>query len=189
MPSLYSKPLVESVLDTSALRPDIFTYRVGVEIISKSGKSAVKWSDRTTDFVFGQAVPRCSDHSFLDKISLVPNSGNAVWSIDINSTSDKMQIIQGFVFCEGNDHFRYKKQLVLKDDQNRAFIFDPEPVNRLDVAEAFPEIHYLFNTGFQCIILRELLEKNKMYDVYIRLYNITDASDIRDIATGQKVQS
>lgn len=179
----------ESVLDTSTIRPDIFTYRVGVEIISSSGKRAVKWADRTTDIVVAQAVSRCSDHSFLDKISLFPHSENAVWSIDINSVSDKMQIIQGFVFCEGNDHFRYKKQLVLKDDHDRAFVFNLESVNRLDVAVTFPEVHYLFNTGFQCIILRELLEKNSKYEVYIRLYNIMDASDIRDIATGQMVLS
>ena len=179
----------ESILDTSALRPDIFPYKVGVEIIGSSGKKAVKWTDRTTDMVFPKTVSICSDHSYFDEISLVPNSENAVWNIDINSVSDRMQTIQGFAFCDGNDHFRYKKQLILKDARDRAFIFDTEPVKRLDVAAAFPEIHYLFSTGFRCTILRELLEKNNEYEVYIRLYNTADASDIRDIATGQKVLS
>lgn len=179
----------ESILDTSALRPDIFPYKVGVEIIGSSGKKAVKWTDRTTDMIFPKTVSKCSDHSYADKLSLIPCSENTVWSIDINSVSNRMQTIQGFAFCEGNDHFRYKKQLILKDTRDRAFIFDTEPVKRLDVAATFPEIHYLFSTGFRCTILRELLEKNNEYEVYIRLYNIADTSDIRDIATGQKVLS
>ncbi len=179
----------ETVLDTSVLRPDIFPYRVGVEIIGSSGKKAVKRTDRETCPELPRNISICSDYSYTDKLSLIPRSENAVWNIDINTVSDRMQTIEGFAFCEGNDHFRYKKKLILKDARDRAFVFDTIPVKRLDVAAAFPEIHYLFSTGFRCIILRELLEKNNAYEVYIRLYDSTDPSDIRDISTGQKVLS
>ena len=149
----------------------------------------MKRTDRETCPELPRNVSICSDYSYTDKLSLIPRSENAVWNIDINTVSDRMQTIEGFAFCEGNDHFRYKKKLILKDARDRAFVFDTIPIKRLDVAAAFPEIHYLFSTGFRCIILRELLEKNNGYEVYIRLYDPTDPSDIRDIPTGQKVMS
>ena len=46
---------------------------------------------------------------------------------------------------------------------------------------------FLYNTGFKCYILKDILELGKGYDVIIRLRNQFDSSDIIDILSQRKL--
>ena len=68
-----------------------------------------------------------------------------------------------------------------------AYEFDLHLENRIDVAFAFPNEHFLYNTGFVCYVYENVLKKGQSYDVIIRLQNVFDENDILDITTGQKI--
>ena len=178
----------ECVLAKNKLRMDIMPYKIGILAYDRSGNSFVKWCIQRTDVIRN---PR--SHAFMcsnkSKGIYVPchRKMDVRWYVDYVQTKGDYYEIRGFAFCTGNSHFKYQQTLVLVDKNRMAYEFEVQNEERVDVAAAFPEQHFLYNTGFKCYILCEALECGEEYELVIRLSNQFVLEDVVDIVTGQKI--
>ena len=156
--------------------------------IDKEGKKHIWWNPFLTNGVRNcQNSALYSEHYKLPDSTIYNANKKIEWNIEYAQRNEDGYSIAGWIFCNGNDHYKYDKQLILKssDGTMTAFrVFDQE---RVDVAVTFPEIHYLYNTGFICNVWEKNLEKGMTYDIIMRLENQFDSSDIQDVLTGCQI--
>lgn len=181
----------ECVLDKTQLRTDIMPYKLGVLSFSTDGNRIITWLTDSSDIIRSHTIrPMICARSVLDNFRKHDKSVNVQWFVDYIQKNEMYYEISGFAFYIGNSHFYYQKSLVLLDkDKNIAYEFETNSEERIDVAIAFPEQHFLYNTGFKCYILNEALESGKEYEVIIRLRNRFDSGDIKDVMTSHKVST
>lgn len=179
----------ECVLDKNQFRTDIMQYQMGVLFLLKNGASSVVWWNKKSD-IFRRPRPRkqICHYTQLD-FDNRKDAGAVQWCVDANQQVEEYHEIRGYAFCRGNRHSQYKTSIILAASSQNVYEFDTHSEERLDVASAFPEMHFLYNTGFQCLILPEVLEPDQEYDIIIRLRNQFDSADIRDVVTGQKIRA
>ncbi len=176
----------ECVLSKNQLRMDIMTYQIGV--LSVDGESRyITWWHETNIVRNHIQYKQLSDYNKISNIKLFNNSQDVQWSIDEKLIEEKCYTLSGFAFKQGNTHFLYQQSILLLDNENSGYEFQIQKVERLDVAVAFPEQQFLYYTGFNCYIYKELLQKGKTYDIVIRLINQFDKEDVFDIYTGQRI--
>ena len=109
------------------------------------------------------------------------------WNIDENSYQDGIYKIRGYIYRRGRNHYQYEKSMILVDGDGTTYEFKVHFEERIDVAAAFPNEHFLYNTGFVCYIYENVLKKDRSYDVVLRLQNQFDENDVIDVTTGQKI--
>lgn len=178
----------ECILDRMQIRMDIMPYKIGVLSYDVHGKKIITWLKISSEVVRSHTVrPMICSGSRIDSIIKCDKQTDVQWYIDYIQKKETYYEIRGFVFCVGDMHFQYQKSLVLVDNNNVAYEFEVYNEERIDVAVAFPEQHFLYNTGFKCYILNDALEGSREYDVIIRLRNQFEQEDIEDIVTGQKI--
>lgn len=177
----------ECVLSKSDLRVDVMPYSMGILTTGRDGVRYVCWCGQTKVDRNGQNHPIPAEFQKLDSFQLHENAEDIQRNLDECDNEDGVIRIHGFAFRHGKEHVYYRNSIVLVDENGSAFEFDVQPVERLDVASAFPAEHFLRYTGFLCYIFEGVLEAGREYDVIIRLRNRFDPADIRDVVTGRKV--
>lgn len=179
----------ECILDKKKLRMDIMPYRIGILVYDQLGKGFIRWCVQHTNVIRN---PR-------QKMFISSNKGKGMytpcqykadtqWYIDYVQRKETHYEIRGFAFCSGKTHFQYQQTLLLVDQNKVAYEFEVQNEERLDVAAAFPEQHFLYYTGFKCYILCDVLECGKKYDIIIRLANQFKQDNIVDIETGSELE-
>ena len=179
----------ECVLKKSQLRLDVIPYRLGMLTIGKDGKKILTWCENCEAGRQRNAKPRpmILNYNCLESFEKHDGSAYVQWNIDENSYQDGVYKLRGYAYRRGRQHYQYAKSLLLVNEAGEAYEFDLHLENRIDVAFAFPNEHFLYNTGFVCYVYENVLKKGQSYDVIIRLQNVFDENDILDITTGQKI--
>lgn len=178
----------ECIIDKSIIKVDVLQYRIGMQIIDTDGVSHVIWSNTVTDIDRSfQPFSRYCDMKELSDFSLSDAHKQVFWNIEDCIENANGYNLKGWVFCDENNHFKYKKELVLRPKEGKTLLFEVIDERRLDVSVAFPHIHYLYNTGFRCNIYKDDLEAGTEYEVILRMKNLFNEDDVADVVTGQKV--
>lgn len=184
----YLKSGFECILDKRKLRMDIMPYKIGILAYDKWGKGFIKWTVQRSNVIRN---PRQRMFISFNKSKGIytpyHQETDVRWYIDYVQNKGTYYEIRGFAFCAENSHFKYQQTLLLVDRDKVAYEFEVHSEERVDVAAAFPEQHFLYNTGFKCYVLRDALEGGMEYEIVIRLTNQFDVSDIVDILTDHQV--
>jgi glycosyltransferase involved in cell wall biosynthesis len=179
----------ECVLDKTQLRLDCMPYRIGILFCEKNGKKSLSWQTKAANVIREpKARKQICRHIKLENFREHNKLSGIQWWVDYNQQIEDYYEIRGFAFCKGNMHYQYQTSIILVASDNTAYEFEVLKEERIDVAYTFPKLHFLYNTGFNCVILKKVLESDKEYDVIIRLRNQFDSKDIRDVVTGQKIK-
>ena len=162
-------------------------YQMGVMTISRSGERHIIWIGEMPVIRYPKPRPLVLMDRKLETFRLQQNMDEIHWCLDECEHHDSYYRIRGFAFKRGNDHYRYEKKLILRNQNEEAWEFDMYPEERIDVAYSYPNEHFLFHTGYLCYVYDNVLQKENTYDVIIRLKNRFDYDDIRDIVTGKQI--
>lgn len=178
----------ECILDKKILRTDIIPYKVGIMACDKE-ETVISWSDKVPNIIRNpKARSFMCSYKRIVQYEKHNNDKNINWCVDSIDNKGDYYEIRGFAFLTENAHYRYRKSIFLADSQCGGFEFDVLDEERIDVTAAFPEYHFLYYTGFRCLILKDILEADKEYDVIIRLRNQFDSGDIIDVLTHKKLR-
>jgi hypothetical protein len=177
----------EGVLSKKELRIDILPYRAGVLTVDRAGKKFLCWSRDTDVIRRPKARPIPSGYHKLDQVARHVHHADTCCYLDTCSHEEYFYKISGFAFKQGNDHYKFAKSLVLIDPAGTSYELDVQLEERVDVAYTFSKEHFLYYTGFVCYVFDGMLEAGKEYEVMIRLRNVFNPEDIRDIMTDAKV--
>ena len=177
----------ECVLRKEDLRIDVMPYQVGTLIVDAQGGRHIRWC-RDIDVVRSpKPRPNALADRKLDHFEMHAPGDTVQWYLDDCCQEDGYHRIRGFAFKRGGDHYRYEKTLILHDPNGETLEYDVHLDERVDVAYSFVQEHFLFYTGFVCNVYHTTLRKDGKYQVFIRLKNRFDPSDILDIDTGHTV--
>lgn len=178
----------ECILDKKKLRMDIMPYRIGILAYDRFGKGFIRWCVQHTN-VIRNPRPRMfiSFNKSKGLYKLCHQQAAVQWYVDYVQNKGKYYEIRGFAFCTGKPHFQYQQTLLLVDQNKMAYEFEVHSEERVDVAAAFPEQHFLYNTGFMCYILSDVLEFGMEYDIIIRLTNQFNQGDFVDVVTSHMI--
>ena len=180
----------ECILKKTDLRVDILPMRIGMMQVDPEGKKHFAWCRDTNIIRNPRPRPVALESRRLESFELKENPDQIQWYLDECSHQDIFHKVRGFAFKRGgDDHYRYNKSLILRDEQGNATEIRMHPEERVDVAYSFPREHYLFYTGFVAYVYDHSLEQGKTYDVIIRLRNSLDETDVRDIVTGAQINT
>ena len=111
------------------------------------------------------------------------------WNLEMCVHQQSYHLIRGFAFKRGGDHYLYDKSILLVSKDKKALEFKIRLEERLDVACAYPNEHFLYYTGFECFVLDCMLEEREEYDVVIRLQHRYQSNAVLDIMTGTKINT
>lgn len=179
----------ESVLRFDDLRMDLAEYRVGIMYVLLDGKKVVSWGEKSNLLPYRNDFHPVKHYEKLHSNELYLGDNVLRWSLDDCIYDEKSECItlRGFVFKENSIHHQYLKKIVLKNDSGELCAFDTNDEERIDVAVAFPNETSLYDTGFIVWIYEGMLDKDREYDVYLRIENRFDESDIWDISTNKRL--
>lgn len=177
----------EGVLRKKDLRVDILPYQIGVMTKTQEGNCYLSWCKEMNVIRNPKPRPLALEYQIIESFVRKEPCADAQWYMDACQHIDSYHEVRGFAFVKGNVHHRYNKSLILRDCEGKAYEFDVQPEERIDVAYTFFEEHFLYYTGFVCYIYDAVLEANQEYDLIIRLKNQFDPEDVRDIVTGHKI--
>ena len=177
----------EGVFSDQELRIDMIPYRTGVVTVDRSGKRFLCWCRNTDVIRRSKARPIPPTYRTLDQVARHVHHADTSCFVDACNHEECFYKISGFAFKQGNDHYRYAKSLVLIDPTGTSYELAVQLDERVDVAYTFPREHFLYYTGFVCYVFDGMLEAGNEYEVMIRLRNVFDPEDIRDIMTDEKV--
>lgn len=164
----------EALIDIRTVKLNIIPYMLGLEIIDSEGYSHVKWFDHNCRREYPPMLRQYNDPVMLDCPDEQLNGLDVKFSIDEIIKLDSGIKIRGYAFLDGNNHYLYNKSIVLCDKNGRILKFETIPEERVDVALAFPQIHYVSNTGFVCYVLNDFLTKDEKYSLGIMFENDID---------------
>ena len=180
----------EAVIDKRKLRLDAMQYKIGVVTIDKKGKRHIWWNPFLTSGARNyQNTTLYSEHCKLSNEQIHGCNKKVEWNLEYVQQDEKQYNIAGWIFCGENEHYKYDKHLILKSEDGDMIMFEVFDQERIDVAVAFPEVHYLYNTGFICNIWKKNLVAGKVYDIVLRLKNQFDNADIQDVLLGGKIKN
>ena len=177
----------ECVLRKQDLRVDIMPYQMGVLTIGRDGRRYLAWCQESGVIRNPMPRPIPLPNKIISFGESKMDPSNVQWWMDECLRDESFYRIRGFAFVRGNDHYRYHKSLILRDRDGEAYEFEVQLEERVDVAYAFPNEHFLFYTGFVCYIYDSVLKPEREYEVYIRLRDQFEGNNIYNIATGQTV--
>ena len=177
----------ECVLSKAELRVDVLPYLMGVMTIGRTGKRYVCWCKETDVVRTPKPRPVALGSKVLDEFIISEGTLDVNWYIDECQRTDFYYKIRGFAYRRGEDHYRYRKTLILSDDSGMAYEFEVQQEERIDVAYSFAKEPFLYYTGFVCYLFESMLKPDTEYRVAIRLSHQGDPSKVCDIQTGKTV--
>lgn len=178
-----------SVIELSKIRADIIPYQLGIQIVDSKGNSSVKWTDKFTGTAH-ETRPVIAYNRWDRLAEFKPGTVNkpVSWCIDEILKEDKFVRIRGFAYCDNDNHYQYKKSVILKPEKGECLQFEVTQEERIDVATAFINVNFLYGTGLCCVILKNLLKSNTDYKLYIHMENVWDKNGSQDIDTGKTIR-
>ena len=180
---------MESIVDKAALRMDILPYVCGILLCTVSGRKYVIWKDKSPVVRSPKERPQISECTVSEGFVQHPASRELSWYLDEHDRKEDHFSIRGFAFVKNNLHYQYRLRVFLLPEEGKAIEVRHCHEERVDVAYSFPELHFLYETGFQCRILPEQLESGRSYQILLRLENQFEKADIQDIPTGQVLEA
>ena len=75
------------------------------------------------------------------------------------------------------------------DEDDNVIECEHKVMERVDVAAYYPLRHFLYDTGFKCLVSRKSLHDDRTYRLIIRLKNIEDDGESCDIDTEKTIQT
>ena len=121
------------------------------------------------------------DYKELPDAAFSESEKKTAWFLEEKKEDKKGIYLRGWAFCDGNQHYKYKKKLLLIAEDGSAQSYDVMEEERADVAMSFPKLHYLYDTGFVCCIYKNNLKKETKYKVVLRLSNVFEKDDVQDV--------
>jgi len=179
---------VECILRQSDLRVDLFSYQVGILLISRTGRRHLHWGGETPIVENRGARPAATGVRPIRQFAPCGTGADVAWSLDVCRPVEAGYELSGYAFKQGGDHYLYTNSLVLYDDAGNGFEVEVQPERRVDVACAFPKEHFLWDVGFSCGLVEGMLRRGVRYNVVIRLTHRFDPDDVRDVLTNQIVE-
>lgn len=168
----------ECLVRKQQLRIDYVPYEYGLQIITPEGKNHISWLGKKSDVAFtddsqstwGEILQY--DVSLLDHIEEnMEDTKKATWCLDqIILTEASTLRISGWAFLRDALHYQYKTRVLLQTDDGRDYALRTVDLNRPDVTLCFPDIRFLYHTGFLCDVSYYLLPKGK-YEIVLELKN------------------
>lgn len=173
----------ECVLRPEDLRMDIMSYTLGTMTVDQNDQKYIHWC--TSSPVIRQSKPRGMDLGTkeMGQAKIMDRSSECAWYLDSCVHNKNYHRICGFAFKRGNEHDQYRTTLLLVEEGGQTICCTPQKDERIDVACAFPQEHFLLNTGFVCYVFDSLLKSNGRYRLIIRLTNQFYPEDVLDIPT------
>ena len=169
-------------VDPKLICASLMPYTVGVLLTFDDGCTAFKWSDKVPTIKEMEKHPEYGKMLRLEELDL--NCRNVCHcAIDKTVCTENTVEISGWGFCNGSDHYRYNTYIILKGESGDIYKISTAAKKRLDIATAFPDIHFINQVGFSCFIMRDALEGNGKYEILIRFENKFDSGDITDVKT------
>lgn len=180
----------ECILDKKIFSTDIMKYKIGILTVDNDGISHIFWSNISTNIslISGNNL-RYSEGKMIEEESLQNSAREIAWNIDNIESNDESFFIRGWLFCDWNEHYKYKKDLILKSEDNQLMLFDVIDENRIDVAKEYCNFHFLQNSGFSCRILKKYLKQDEKYEIVLRLTNKFDNTDINNVLTEKIIKN
>ncbi len=175
-------------------RADIMPYRLGVMTLMPDGRRLVCWC--------GEQIPverymeeklQYTDCKALPEkytsAAIVTEDRNheVIWYMDDFEEYEGGYLIKGFAFADREDHYRFDLNVLLVSDDGDVISCKRQILERVDVASYYPLKHFLYNTGFRCLILENKIDKDKTYRLIIRLQNRENPAESIDVETGCKI--
>lgn len=178
----------EAKIDRRKMAMDIMRYQIGVLAVASDGKKYSYWSPQKSTITRRYAhMPVFSPCRVYAEGILYPASKRIEWNLEHIETNERGYRIVGWAFCNGNEHYQYEKQLLLKGSDGTLLVFDVEAQERTDVAAVFPTVHFLFGTGYYCHVWKGYLKPGVEYSIVLRLRHLFDEKDIQDVEIGKKI--
>lgn len=178
----------ESVLRRNDLRIDLMVYRLGVMVIGRDGTRYLKWCRNIEIERNPKNQVLIFENNPLENFELHDRQEAIPWSLEQCEQKQGYWFIKGFAFKNSWDHYRYETSLILLGSDGTASELDIQPEERLDIAYAFPEQHFLYYTGFSSYLFDSTLKPGVEYELVIRVKSLYDPMDWYDIMTGQKIR-
>ena len=178
----------EAKIDKKKLGADTMRYQMGVLTIAPDEKKYIYWSPKKTtiarDYDHMPVYSPCEE--YVGGI-LHPANKRIEWNLEYINPDESGYRIAGWAFCSGNKHYQYEKQLLLKGSDDTLLVFEVEEQERMDVTAVFPDVHFLFGTGYYCHIWKGWLKTGVEYDLVLRLKHRFDEQDVQDVEVGKKI--
>ena len=178
----------ECIVDTNCIRMDVIPYRLGIQIIDTEGISHIYWEENYRPVMRNTWFKRryCSGRELPDYI-FHKHTCDIRYYIDFIGKCDEGLRINGWAFCNGDKHYRYRTSLILEGAKGNVYECELPLKERSDVAVAIPEVKFICKTGFDAIFSLSSFEKNMKYIVILRFTNVIMTDDVQDIRVGELV--
>ena len=189
------------LLKKEDLRMDVIPYHIGVLTVDKDGKKLVAWTGKKIPAMrepfpkkqYGRQVNLDEIKNAAGKTenaaaNTSESGGNApkmtevLWGLDDISSDEYTICIEGYAFMDTPYHYDYDTYIEIGGKA-----FTVQRMERADVAAFYPEKHYLYYTGFRCVIRKDAPDAGKKAEPVIVLVNRNDKSDITRIKTGRTI--
>lgn len=178
----------ECIVDINYIRMDVIPYRLGIQMIDTEGISHIYWEDNYRP-VMRNAIFRkryCSVRELPDYIFHKPTC-DIRYYIDFMGKCDDGLRFDGWAFCNGDNHYRYRTSLILEGVKGNVYECELPLKERSDVAVEIPEVKFICKTGFDASFSLSSFEKNMKYNVILRFTNVIMTDDVQDIRVGELV--
>ncbi len=177
----------ECVLDKADLRVDIMRYRCGVLMVTADGRRFLRWGEKTPIIRNPKTRPLPAEFVKLDSYQPQENVEGITWYLDECCQKESYFYLRGFAFKNGDVHYLYEKSIVLVDSSGTAYEYEVLPEERVDLAYVFVSEHFLFYAGFECFLYNAQLKPGEEYEVFIRLKNRHNPSEVYDMRTDGRI--
>ncbi len=147
------------LLKKEELRTDVIPYHLGVMTIDKDGTKIVTWCGQRTP-VMREPFPKKQYCKLFEQTANETNaeendSKETIWGMDKISSDENSLYIEGFAFADLNYHYDYETYIGIGNA-----LYTVQKIERADVAAYYPSKHFLYYTGFRCVIDRNTLAEN-----------------------------
>ena len=161
----------ECVLDPCVFRNDLMIYRLGI-LTSVDGQNYISWRQQPLfpEWHLDSQLP-------FNELITEPFEAKSCSEIPLRFHLDTVQqledgfLIRGWAFFEDPQEYLYKPEIILVDEKGKTTHFEADAVHRLDVSNAYPQMHFLYTAGFRCSIYAGHILMNHSYKIILRMTN------------------
>ena len=176
----------ECVIDRNVLSLEDIRYKIGILTIDKENVKHIVWLLSTSMMALERKIPSFANKEKLYITDKIENtSKRVIWNFDEIVDSSEDIYLRGWGICDEKYSYKYKAEIILRGEEE-AYIYEADKKSRFDVAISMPNLHFIYNTGFVCRILKKSLKKGD-YDIILKYTNKLDKDDINYVITDKKI--
>jgi HAD superfamily hydrolase (TIGR01549 family) len=163
----------------SQLRLDYIPYDLGVAILEPDGTQHVKWMGFKNEVFYCKdeytrkgAILSLDVKSLDCKSVLKEADSNIKWGLDqVEEDKNGVLHIFGWAYVNIRQHFQYRPQILLEDENKKLYQLTTRSIRRADMALTTSNQKFLYKVGFGCNVVGLLLPAHHTYEVIISLEN------------------